>query len=194
MDQNEIEILKQLKQNNREAYRKLYFLSYQPLLIFASKFVDKELAKDFVQDCFYNLWQNRMKVEINTSLSAYLFTVIKNRCFKHLKDEKKKIFQQNNYGIKLKEEELTFFINSEKSILEFDIKDRIDEAVSLLPEKCRNVFIKSRFQGLSNKEIADQLDISLKTVEKHLSKALKLFREKFKDLFISITLLLLDIF
>lgn len=191
MDQNENEILKQLRQNNKEAYCKLYFLYYQKLLIFASKFVNEELAKDFVQDCFYNLWQNRVKIDITTCLSAYLFIIIKNRCFKHLKEEKKRSFQQNNYGLKLKEEELAFFSNSEKSILEFDIKDRIDEVINRLPDKCREVFIESRLRGLSNKEVATQLNISLKAVEKHISKALKLFRKEFKDLIISIILILL---
>jgi RNA polymerase sigma-70 factor (ECF subfamily) len=82
----------------------------------------------------------------------------------------------------LKKEELQFFINSEKSILEFDVKDRIENVMLHLPEKCAEVFSESRFNGLSNKEIADKFNISVKAVEKQISKALKLFRKEFKDI------------
>ncbi len=180
-DKKEIELLNRLKENDKNAFRQLYFSYFQPLFIFAKKFVNEELAKDFVQDCFYYLWQNRQKIEITTSLSAYLFSIIKNRCFKYLKEEKKRSYQQTDLGLKLKEEELAFFIYSEKSILEFDIKDRIRNTIDQLPGKCREVFEESRFKGLSNKEIASLHQISVKAVEKHISKALKLFREEFKE-------------
>lgn len=180
-DKKEIELLTRLKENDENAFQQLFFSYFQPLFIFAQKFVNEEQAKDFVQDCFYYLWQNRQKIEINTGLSAYLFTIIKNRCFKHLKEEKKRLSQQTNFGLKLKEEELAFFIHSEKSIIEFDIKDRISNIINHLPDKCREVFEESRFKGLSNKEIALQNQISIKAVEKHISKALKLFREEFKE-------------
>jgi RNA polymerase sigma-70 factor (ECF subfamily) len=182
MDKNEIEILAKLKASDNKVYRQIFFLYYQPLLIFAKKFVDEELAKDFIQDCFSNLWQDRGKTEITTSLSAYLFTIIKNRCFKHLKKEKKRLYRQSNLGWKLREEELTFFTDSEKSILEFDVKDRITHVIDQLPDKCKVVFEGSRVEGLSNKEIATKHQISVKAVEKHISKALKVFREEFQDL------------
>jgi RNA polymerase sigma-70 factor (ECF subfamily) len=174
--------MEKLKGNDKKAFHELYFLYYQPLLIFACKFVPEELAKDFVQDCFYNLWRDRGKIKISSSLSAYLFTIIKNRCFKYLNEEKKRKYQQNDLGWKLKKEELTFFTYSEKSILEFDIRDRIENIIDELPVKCREVFVESRFNGLANNEIAFKYDISIKTVEKHISKALKLFREEFKEL------------
>jgi len=162
-------------------FQVLFQKYYQPLFLFASKFVGKEQAKDIVQDCFYELWQNRNKTEISTSVSAYLFTIVKNRCFKYLKAEQNKRTHQNNFGVLLKQEELHYYINSEKSILEFATKDRIEKVIHQMPDKCREVFIKSRFEGLSNNEIAEAFDISVKAVEKHISKALQLFREEFKD-------------
>lgn len=181
-------ILQNLKNDDRSAFRILFQSYFQPLFIFACKFVDEELAKDFVQDCFIDFWQNRKKIEITTSLSAYLFTVIKNKCYKHLKKERKKLDKQGDYGIKLRKEELDFYINSEKSILEFGIKDRIANVIEKLPEKCAEVFKMSRFEGFTNKEIAEKYQISVKAVEKQISKALKIFREEFKD-FISLLLL-----
>ena len=170
-----------LNNGDRSAFRIIYSRYYQPLFIFAQKFVNEELAKDFVQDCFYELWRNRKKIQITTSLSAYLFTIIKNRCFKHLKKEQKKN-ESSNFGLRLKQKELQFFINSEKSILEFGIKDRIEKVVKCLPEKCCEIFKESRYNNLTNKEIAQKYGISIKSVEKHISKALLLFREEFKDI------------
>jgi RNA polymerase sigma-70 factor (ECF subfamily) len=144
--------------------------------------VDEDVAKDLVQECFLELWKNRKKTEITTSFSSWIFTVIKNRCYRFLKGESKKAENQNNYRLKLQEEELIFFSHSEKSILEFEVRERIQQVLEQLPPKCSQVFNESRFNGLSNNDIAEKYNISLKAVEKHISKALKLFREEFKDL------------
>lgn len=175
-------ILQKVRDGDMVAFRHLYNLYFRRLSIFAQKFVGEDQAKDMVQDCFYNYWINRNKIEINTSFSAYLFTIIKNRCLKFLKEEQKKSTWESGFGLKLKEEELEYFIASEKSILEFDIEDRIENVIGHLPEKCAEVFKESRFEGLSNKEIAEKHNITVKAVEKHISKALKTFREEFKDL------------
>jgi RNA polymerase sigma-70 factor (ECF subfamily) len=175
-------LLLKLREGNHVAFRCLFQEYYQRLFLFACKFVDEDTAKDLVQNCFLELWKNRKNTEISTSFSAWIFTVVKNRCYRFLKEESKKADNQNNYRLKLKEEELNFFIHSEKSILEFEVKERIQNVVEQLPPKCSQVFKDSRFNGLSNKDIAEKYDISLKAVEKHISKALKLFREEFKDL------------
>jgi RNA polymerase sigma-70 factor, ECF subfamily len=180
-------LLLKLRDGNHVAFRCLFQNYYQRLFLFACKFVEEDIAKDLVQDCFLELWMNRNKTEINSSFSSWFFTVVKNRCLKYLKQESKKAGNHDNYRLKLKEEELNFFIHSEKSILEFEVKERIQKVVEQLPPKCSQVFSESRFNGLSNKEIAGKYDISLKAVEKQISKALKLFREEFKDL---ITILL----
>lgn len=183
-----------LKTGDSLAFHALYKKYFQPLYLFALKFVDEDIAKDLVQDCFYDLWQNRQKVEITSSLSAYLFTIIRNRCYKNLKKGQQKLEQDNNFGMRLKQEELQFFVNSEKSIFEFDIKDRIGKVMQQLPEKCAEVFTESRFNGLTNKEIAKKFNISVKAVEKHISRALKIFREEFKDLLTVLLVLLSQFF
>lgn len=181
-------LLLKLREGNHVAFRRLFQKYYQRLFLFACKFVDEDIANDLVQDCFLELWKNGDKVEIESSFSAWIFTVVKNRCYKYLKEEAKKADRKNDYGQKLKEEELNFFIHSEKSILEFEIKDRIRKVLEQLPPKCSEVFNESRFNGLSNKDIAEKYSISLKAVEKHISKALKMFREEFKDLLILLVL------
>jgi RNA polymerase sigma-70 factor (ECF subfamily) len=109
-----------------------------------------------------------------------------------LKSEQKKVGKNSNIGLKLRQEELNFFTNSEKSILEFDIKDRIRKTIDRLPERCSEVFKDSRYGCLSNKEIAEKYDISVKAVEKHISKALSIFREEFKDFLVLLLLFLLQ--
>jgi len=185
-------IFKKVRAGDLPAFRQLYHVYFQRLYLFAQKFVDSEMAKDVVQDCFYNFWINREKIEITTSVSAYLFTVIKNRCYKILSEEHRKQVGEQNYSLMLKKEELQFFINSEKSILEFDVKDRIENVMQHLPEKCAAVFSESRFNGLSNKDIADKFNISVKAVEKQISKALKLFRKEFKNIISVIFLLFIQ--
>jgi RNA polymerase sigma-70 factor, ECF subfamily len=178
-----------IRNDDNVAFRQLFHHYYQFLYLFALKFIDEESAKDLVQDCFFELWKNRKKTEITSSLSAYLFTIVKNRCYKYLKEEQKKNGRNQDFGLMLKEEELKYFIHSEKSILEFDVKDRIKKVLEHLPPKCGQVFGESRFNGLSNKEIAKKYSITIKGVEKHISKALKLFREEFQDILMIILLL-----
>jgi RNA polymerase sigma-70 factor, ECF subfamily len=181
-------LILKMREGDTAAFRRLFHKYYQSLFLFACKFVNDDVAKDLVQDCFLELWKNRKKTEITSSFSSWFFTVVKNRCFKYLKEESKKTDRKNDYGLKLKEEELNFFIHSEKSILEFEVKERIQKVVEQLPPKCSQVFNESRFNGLSNKDIAEKYDISLKAVEKHISKALKLFREEFRDLLMLLVL------
>ena len=164
----ENKIIQRIREGDQEAFRYVYDVYYQRLLIFSRKFVSEDQAKDLIQDSFFQFWMNREKIEINRSLSAYLFTVIKNRCFKILKDEQRNNRGTQNFGLKLKQEELAYFINSEKSILEFDIRDRVQKTMENLPPACAGVFRESRFEGLSNKEIAEKHNISVKAVEKHI--------------------------
>lgn len=174
-------IILKIKEGDNTAFHWLFQKYFQPLFLFSCKFVDEDTAKDLVQDCFLELWKNRKKVTITSSFSAWIFTVVKNKCFRHLKKEIKKNSDQNDYYQKLKEEELIFFIHSEKSILEFEVKDRMQRFFERLPAKCNQIFNESRINDLTNKDIAAKYDISVKAVEKHISKALKLFKEEFQD-------------
>lgn len=174
-------LFRKLKEGDSEAFNRLFFKYYQPLFLFAQKFVTEDLAKDLVQDCFFELWKNRKTIDIKTTLSAYLFSIVRNRCYKYFEKEKLKAGKLNEIELSLKQEELNYFLHSEKSVLEFEIRDRIQHTIEKLPPKCAQIFNESRFNGLSNREIAEKYDLSIKSVEKHISKALKIFQEEFKD-------------
>ncbi|WP_163325248.1 RNA polymerase sigma-70 factor [Draconibacterium mangrovi] len=184
-------LFRKIKEGDYSAFNELFSKYYQPLFLFARKFVEEDLAKDFVQDCFYELWKNRKRIELKTTLSAYLFSIVKNRCYKYFEKERFRAEKQSEIEFQLKQEEINYFLHSEKSILEFEIRDRIQNTLEKLPPKCVQIFHDSRFNGLSNKEIAQKYDLSIKTVEKHISKALKIFHDEFKDFNLSYFLLIL---
>ncbi|WP_052671202.1 RNA polymerase sigma-70 factor [Draconibacterium sediminis] len=184
-------LFRKIKEGDYSAFSELFSKYYRPLFLFARKFVEEDLAKDFVQDCFYELWKNRKQIELKTTLSAYLFSIVKNRCYKYFEKERFRAGKQSEIEFQLKQEEINYFLHSEKSILEFEIRDRIQNTLEKLPPKCAQIFHDSRFNGLSNKEIAQKYELSIKTVEKHISKALKIFHDEFKDFNLSYFLLIL---
>lgn len=190
-DYSENIAFQKFKTGDAKAFKFLFSRYFQSLYLFALKFVDDEIAKDLVQDCFYDLWRNREKVNIKSSLSAYLFTTVKNRCYTHLKKEQARSSANENIHLQLKTDELSYFLHSEKSVLEFDTVDRIKQTIAKLPERCREIFVESRFNGLTNSEIAEKCNISVKAVEKQISKALKAFREEFRE-FLALFFMLLS--
>ena len=152
----------------------------KPLFYFALKFVEEEQAKDIVQDVFYKLWEDK-SISVTSSLNGLLFTMVKNKCLQHIEKLKVRENYKHQASTQLKEEEINFYTNEATSLLEQELQDKLEVAISNLPDKCRQVFELSRFQGKMNKEIANELDISIKTVEKHISKALSLIRNELKD-------------
>lgn len=144
----------------------------KPLFYYALKFVDQELAKDIVQDIFYKLWDDK-NIQISSSLNGFLFTMVRNKCLQQI--EKQKV--RNQYfqlvSFQLKTEELSFYSTESSSLIQLELQKQLDEAIGKLPTKCREVFELSRIHLKKNKEIADELQISIKTVEKHLSQPQK---------------------
>ena len=152
----------------------------KPLFYFASKFVDDEVAKDIVQDVFFKLWEDQ-DIRVESSLNGFLFTMVRNRCLQYI--EKLKVREQYRVsaGIRLKEEELLFFSPESPDLIQQELQEKLESALKNLPDKCKTVFEMSRFQNKKNREIATELEISIKAVEKHISKALKQIRIELQD-------------
>ena len=132
---------------------------------------DKNLVEDLTQDVFYELWRKRETIVIKTSIRAYLKRAARNKALNYIRGQK----------IKFEEEEKTpdlrsTAINSIQQMEMSELQACIDKAIDKLPERCRLVFSLSRFEEMSYKQIAEALDISIKTVENQISKALKLLR------------------
>ena len=152
----------------------------KPLFYYAVKFVDDEVAKDVVQDIFLKLWSDR-SIIVRQSLNSLLFTMVRNSCLQQL--EKQKV--RNNYiettKLILQKEELLFYTEEQSSLIEQELEDKLNEVFNSLPDRCKQVFLMSRFENKRNREIGEELNISVKAVEKQITKALAIIRVEMKD-------------
>lgn len=176
--------LERLNSDDQNAFRELFEHYNVSLFYYACKFVDQNAARDIVQEAFLYIWQNRKDLMVTTSLNRYLFGVIRNMCLKQLRNQsaKGKMISTDEYF--LTSEELNFYQKDPEainSLIEKELDGKLEDALAKLPPKCLEVFLLSRKEGLKNREIASQLAISEKAVEKHISKALHHLRHELKD-------------
>jgi RNA polymerase sigma-70 factor (ECF subfamily) len=168
-------------------FEALFKTHFAGLCRFANKYVeDYDASKDIVHAVFVNLWNKRDTIDANTSLKSYLFTSVHNRCLNHIRDQKKLV----HHELPLEQTDMLNFVESRDFVEENETIDRINEAIAALPDKCREIFVMSRFDELKYREIAEKLDISVKTVETQVSRALKQLKESLKDLLFTLVILL----
>ena len=170
------------KQLLEQLFRELFI----PLCNFAKGFVmDGDAAKEIVKDVFINLWNKKETIEQEKSVKAYLFQSVRNRSLNYIRDHKKFRSHYLDLEIELEipTEEYDFLVGEET-------QRKIETAIQKLPEKCREVFELNRFEEMKYNDIAAKLGISVKTVEVHMSKALKILREELKDLLVLLLLFL----
>lgn len=178
-----IEILVYFNMNNDFA---VIYLSYYPkLLRFATEYVLlKEDAENIVQDLFVSLWENKYLLANAENLNAYLFKLVRNRCIDFLrvkireKDRNLRIQEIFEIELKLKLDSLEDF--DKQGYNEDNLARLISEAINSLPERCRQIFVMSKIEKMKYNEIADQLNLSINTIEKQVGIALKKLRIKLK--------------
>lgn len=164
---------------DKPLFEQLFREHFAPLCHFAAQFVqDTDSARDITQKVFIKLWENREHIDPQKSIRSYLYTSVRNRCLNYLRDQKK--FRSQILDVEAMEGVL-FFEEDNPGLS--DLEDQIARALESLPDKCRQVFELSRFQDKKYKEIAEELNISEKTVEAHMSKALKILKEQLKEYF-----------
>jgi RNA polymerase sigma-70 factor (family 1) len=169
-------------QLDEEAFEILYRRFYPRLYNYSLKIIGElTVSQDMVHEVFIKFWENRSNLEGNT-YGALLFKMTRNMCFNYLKHQK----VIENKSIDLKScrqwEELyrIEFVKDEPYLLiEKELEEQFQEIVNDLPERCREVFILSRVKGMKNREIALELNLSLKAIEKHISSALRILRARF---------------
>jgi RNA polymerase sigma-70 factor (ECF subfamily) len=155
-------------------FEQLFRTHFVHLSNFANQYIeDTDACKDIVQRVFINLWEKRQQIDPQKSIVSYLFTSVRNRCLNHIRDHKK----YRSQLLDLDCADLEIAIEDDDHFLE-ELQGQIQLALEALPDKCRLVFEMSRFQDMKYKDIAQQLDISEKTVEAHMSKALRSLRER----------------
>lgn len=156
------------------------------LCSFANKYLsDMESSRDIVQGVFIRLWEKKDEIDTSQPIKPYLFKSVMNRCLNKIRDEKKMVY----YELPDDDRQMVSYLDSSSFMEENELQTRIRNAISALPEKCRNIFKMSRFEEMSYKEIANELNVSVKAVEAQMTKALKLLRQDLIDYFIIIFLL-----
>lgn len=173
---DEINIFDAIRNSDRQAFEQVFKHSYQPLTAYAFRFVrDLPTAENIVQDVFLKLWQNRKEMSITTSLDHYLFRAVRNHCLNFL--DKARV--RATY-LRMQVERDSNDNDYKEYYPEIGLLEIIENAISALPEKRQEIFRLAREEGLKYREIADQLNISVKTVEAQMSLALKQLRDSLK--------------
>ncbi|MGE5456963.1 MAG: RNA polymerase sigma-70 factor [Methanococcaceae archaeon] len=168
----EQELLHQLKIGNEKAYHAVFSNYFSVLVAFANKYVsDLDMSREIVQVVFVKLFEKRKSLEITISLKSYLYKMVYNDCLNTINSKKISSKHYSQYALQM--DQLTDY----QDVMEQTEKEmRIYKALDKLPPQCKLIIQQSRLEGKKNKEIAEELNISIRTVETQISKALKLLK------------------
>jgi RNA polymerase sigma-70 factor (ECF subfamily) len=168
------ELIEFLHQNDDSAIEKIFKQYYSYICSAVYNIIpDSSLTEDLAQDVFYELWRKRERIQINSSLKAYLKRAAINKALNYIRSKKMKFDSADDDAV------TNIAVSSSEGSFEAqELQEIINTAIDTLPEKCRIVFMMSRFEEMSYKEIAHALEISVKTVENQISKALKILKKK----------------
>ena len=176
------------EQREETRFEDIYLSYFSKMKYFAKEYViSEEHAENIVQDVFVELWENKEMLNMHMNLIAYLFTTIKNKCLNHLRhklvvqETASKLQEEYTISLRMNLDSLEAFDNNLFS--DQDIEKIISRALDTLSEKCRTIFIMSKIEGKKQKEIAQELNISINTIETQMGIAYKKLRIELKDYF-----------
>lgn len=178
---NEVVLKKMIQHDPSKGFELIFNTYYKPLCSHAVRFVySKQIAEDIVEEVFLIFWKKELYHSVTTSFRAYLYTAVRNSAFNYLKLE---LREKNNIDSNTFEIENSVAENhSPESILLLEeLSHKVEKSISSFSPQCQKVFLLSRFEGKKNREIADELNIKLKTVEAHMMKALALLKSSLSD-------------
>ncbi|MBT3382455.1 MAG: RNA polymerase sigma-70 factor [Prolixibacteraceae bacterium] len=172
----------ELKRGNPSAFKEVFRLLYPRLKGYCKLFItNQNQVEDIIQESFITLWEKRESIKPNKSVESYVFVIVRNRCLNVLKKQKLeegKIELDNLNAIELQYLYQLDFIEKEEKSMEEMLTASFQNAIEELPNRMKKVFTKCKIEGRKQKEVAKELGISLKMVEKHISKAKQQIRKK----------------
>lgn len=179
---NEADLIALLQSGDMEAYACIYNEYWPKLYAYVyNRLKVKEVTEEIVQEVFFSLWTRREVLQLTTSLAAWLFTAVKYQIFNYIRSDK----VRRTYASSFSRFDSALEDNSNQEHMDCaDLASAVEKEVSRLPEKCQQVYRMSRDQHQSVQDIAAALNISHKTVENHLTKALKHLRLAFREYFL----------
>lgn len=179
-------------------YNKLFIKFYPYLCVYSESMVsDTQTAEDIVQDVFTTIWMKRGELIFDDNLGPYLYKAVHNASIQYLRHQQ--VVNEHNALVQAKLKEDEFIPSFWKHFMpdpavETEIQSLYEKAMDALPQKTREIFLLSREHGLKNSEIAQKINLSVKSIEYHISSALKIFRILFKDYLLKIVLIIMPLF
>ncbi|HSA04124.1 MAG TPA: RNA polymerase sigma-70 factor [Tenuifilaceae bacterium] len=171
-------IVDALRQGDEQVFETIFRTYYERLCNYANTILnDMDEAEEMVQSAFLTVWEKHDTLEIHTSVKSYLYRAVHNSCLNRVKHFK----VRKTYGDSVKNQTELLHDDASQDLIGSELDAIVANAIDSLPDQCKLVFKLSRFENLTYAEIAEQLGISVKTVENHMVKALKVLREKLKD-------------
>ena len=175
-----------IKNDNKLAFEAVFKLYYQQLCVLAYTILkEREEAEEIVQEAFVKIWERRHRIELKSSIRNYMYSTVRNSCFNYLKHQSverdyETAIKRGNDSYNLVEEEV---VGKELNVI-------INKTIEQLPEKRREIFELSRYEGLKYSEIAERLNISIKTVEAQMGQALKYLKTHLRDYLIWVSIII----
>ena len=174
----ENELAYALQKGDELVFEDIFKNYYERLCNYANTFVnDMDEAEEMVQSTFLILWEKRESIDIHTSIKSYLYQAVHNQSLNRIKHFK----VQQAHGEYMKQQADSGTFHYTENFLGEELEQQINAAIESLPPQCQTVFRLSRFENLTYAEIAQQLNVSVKTIENHMGKALRIMRVQLKD-------------
>lgn len=181
-----------IKQGSQKAFERLFKDHFKSLHAYAYTFLkDDEQAEEVVQNVFCRVWEKRDQLKTDGSIKAYLYRAVHNESLNYLKHQKVRASFGVYYADEM-EQNTGGDEPASKKLMAAELQRHIEKAMSELPEQCRIIFQLSRFEQLKYQQIADQMGLSIKTIENQMGKALRVMRQKLAEFLPIILLLLID--
>ncbi len=177
--------MKEQKEKNifTEHFQTFYLQNAEELIFFARQFVDICTAEDIVHDIFLKIWDKKSTVIVEEDIRNYLFSMVQHACYDYLKHRQVKDSFLNRSVHELKLDELSYYESPKDYLWDKDKMEAVYASIEKLPPKSRNIFKKAYLEGQKHTDIAEELDISVRTVETHIYKALKFLRNSLNIFF-----------
>lgn len=163
--------------DDKQAFRQLFDCYYPALCLYAKRFIEeKETREDIVQDVFFSIWENRKHISIQTSSRSYLTTCVRNHCLNFIQRNR-----MDTLDMSVPENIPLYAENHTDLYLLNELETLLAQALAKLPEDYRRVFELNRFEDKSYAEIAENMHISTRTVERYKNKAIEILKKDLKD-------------
>jgi RNA polymerase sigma-70 factor (ECF subfamily) len=176
--ENERIIVERLREGDIESFEIIYNDYFELLYLFSRKYLRNDAeAEELIQQVFLKVWEKRESINPDLSFKAFIFKTVLNDVYNHIRKKRYEKITSNIYHESLP----NYNESTQESIFYRNLKEKIDKLINNLPPKRREIFMLSRKSGLSNDDIADALDLSVRTVENQIHRALNYLKKNLKE-------------